>query len=246
MSLFYIKSQHKVSALLSGASCFMSLFYIKSQLISTAGTASQGCFMSLFYIKSQLMPQTHVSLRVVLCLCSTSNHNDVLLYPKGLYVVLCLCSTSNHNCVRECARGRGLFYVSVLHQITTFYQPEYDHLGVVLCLCSTSNHNRHTSRHCCRQLFYVSVLHQITTFHASFDVSRGCFMSLFYIKSQLLVAIVESGFGCFMSLFYIKSQLINLRTCVGIVVLCLCSTSNHNVYLLFTCLSVIYVIQHNT
>ena len=58
---------------------------------------SSGCLISLFYIKPQQEGVNMKTFKVVLYLCSTSNHNLPVAPATVVGVVLYLCSTSNHN-----------------------------------------------------------------------------------------------------------------------------------------------------
>ena len=100
-------------------SCLISLFYIKPQHGKRIRSSELRCLISLFYIKPQLIIRSLNDSRVVLYLCSTSNHNAPLDAPASVSVVLYLCSTSNHNCSCRQRNRRQLSYISVLHQTTT-------------------------------------------------------------------------------------------------------------------------------
>ncbi len=179
------------------------------------------CSMSLFYIKSQRLRAASYRQTVVLCLCSTSNHNHPTAsdYMRALFYVSVLHQITT--VLVSSQKTPRLFYVSVLHQITTrcklilsvmgcsmslFYiksqrqSGSWQQRSVVLCLCSTSNHNSTTEPSCCRRLFYVSVLHQITT-------RQCCFRPdglLFYVS--VLHQITTNIYGDFatLGLFYVS------------------------------------------
>ena len=98
---------------------------------------------------------------------------------------------------------------------------------VVLYLCSTSNHNHGRARMVGRGLSYIFVLHQTTT-------NR-------WFNRELA--------RCLISLFYIKPQPADIYRAFLLVVLYLCSTSNHNLisYSLFIIkLSYIFVLHQTT
>ncbi len=162
ISLFYIKPQRRSTNTTYTLCCLISLFYIKPQPEVSHKCRSLCCLISLFYIKPQRRHRAALSCRVVLYLCSTSNHNSCCRSPSRPSVVLYLCSTSNHNHSHEHFSKCELSYISVLHQTTTgcsttwtvscclislFYiKPQLRsfisiEVKVVLYLCSTSNHN---------------------------------------------------------------------------------------------------------
>ena len=97
-----------------------------------------------------------------------------------------------------------LFYIKRQQRIAQRFAS-----SVVLYLCSTSNHNTSFGVLSWRTLFYTFVLHQTTT-------GTG---------------IVYHPGGCFIPLFYIKPQQRRLVVLYPSVVLYLCSTSNHNLFL---------------
>ena len=97
MSFFYIKPQqlkcfHRI---LPGG--VMSFFYIKPQPPSVNETRLRCGVMSFFYIKPQQLCACGLSITVVLCPSSTSNHNSGYGKSWRTRVVLCPSSTSNHN-----------------------------------------------------------------------------------------------------------------------------------------------------
>ena len=130
---------------------------------------------------------------------------------------LCLCAFQ-----RGHVRLWGFFwFISVLHQTTTSAPVSTLHAW----------------------LSYISVLHQTTTWSGSLYIRQGCLISLFYIKPQPI-----SGWGlfshrCLISLFYIKPQPSPDKTSYPIVVLYLCSTSNHNLSVLSLTLIVLSYIS---
>ena len=142
ISLFYIKPQLDSGGNLRIKSCLISLFYIKPQRHNLIRLFRWSCLISLFYIKPQPLPSVEASAKVVLYLCSTSNHNSTFDINSSHTVVLYLCSTSNHN---RC--------------FCSFLYPY-----VVLYLCSTSNHNPDDARSTIYGLSYIFVLHQTTTY----------------------------------------------------------------------------------
>ena len=108
--------------------------------------------------------------------------------------------------------------------------PDYNPatMEVVLYPYSTSNHNTLARLVCLLKLSYILILHQTTTATIEDLKSSSCFISLFYIKPQLVTSFPFYRSRCFISLFYIKPQH-NSYTLVPIsVVLYPYSTSNHN------------------
>ena len=143
----------------------------------------------------------------------------------------------------------------------------------MLYLTSTSNHNQLVELSTLRRLCYILLLHQTTTAHDTGLYHRGCVISYFYIKPQLLYVFAAISFGCVISYFYIKPQLSDIvsssATCCVIsyfyikpqpllkamyefkVVLYLTSTSNHNKVLgwfksLYVVLYLTSTSNHNT
>ena len=55
-------------------------------------------------------------------------------------------------------------------------------------------------------LYSIQFLHQITTQLLAHNVSDGCIVSNFYIKSQHLESFATHDPSCIVSNFYIKSQ----------------------------------------
>ena len=118
--------------------------------------------------------------------------------------------------------------ISFLHQTTTWSQFDGRHIGcqislfyikpqlvnlvsplppVVKYLFSTSNHNGVSAAICAKVLSNISFLHQTTTRACDGFLSRGCQISLFYIKPQRRWVFGRSERRCQISLFYIKPQL---------------------------------------
>ena len=164
--------------------CFISLFYIKPQLAGNVFSSIQDCFISLFYIKPQLSRPVADSL--IYCFISLfyiKPQQPVLLYELG----------------DDCFIS--LFYIKP-QRCAPLGIPS----GIALYLFSTSNHNSYSILLPSTRLLYISFLHQTTTINLIFYVNIYCFISLFYIKPQLVLRIER----------------------LGEIALYLFSTSNHN------------------
>ena len=98
LSLFYIKPQRKQGERHLHQHCSLSLFYIKPQRIAECHDAESHCSLSLFYIKPQ-RDGARLALRII---------------------VLYLFSTSNHNYSAADLLVKELFFISFLHQTTTY------------------------------------------------------------------------------------------------------------------------------
>ena len=145
-------------------------------------------------------------------------------------------------------------YVSFLHQTTTVLLLNGHILHCLMSLFYIKPQprvNRQFQMHdCLMSLFYIKP--QLLLVWG--NTAEYCLMSLFYIKPQLGDGVTGGGLHCLMSLFYIKPQPItraqlehrnclmslfyikpqpafNSLRCFSIV-LCLFSTSNHNIYLI--------------
>ena len=122
-----------------------------------------GCVISFFYIKPQPHQVVQVSIRVVLYLSSTSNHNSQDAHWRKHMVVLYLSSTSNHNRSWRTMAADTLCYIFLLHQTTTARRGERALFGCVI------------------SFFYIKPQHPpIMEFR-----ERRCVISFFYIKPQL-------------------------------------------------------------
>ena len=118
------------------------------------------------------------------------------------------------------------------------------------------------------KLSYIAFLHQTTTGHRLQLQSRGCHISLFYIKPQPVCRHSNSHRCCHISLFYIKPQpravgrrkvavviyrfstsnhnCHNIRKLDGQVVIYRFSTSNHNAFLRFFWLWLVVIYRFST
>ena len=103
---------------------------------------------------------------------------------KDLTVVLYRYSTSNHNTDTD-----------VMSRVT-----------VVLYRYSTSNHNQRINFIRNAKLSYIVILHQTTTCDVSKLLTLSCLISLFYIKPQPYLHVLQLRTCCLISLFYIKPQ----------------------------------------
>ena len=95
---------------------------------------------------------------------------------------------------------------------------------VVLYLHSTSNHNSCALMMWSKMLYYIFILHQTTTVHHEWLHSKGCIISSFYIKPQLITP----------------------ANCLQPVVLYLHSTSNHNCTRFANALKNVVLYLHST
>ena len=93
-------------------------------------------------------------------------------------------STSNHNLSAIIMAIRRLYLIEILHQTTTddyrLWLPDW--------------------------LYLIEILHQTTTSATVEQCPKGCILSKFYIKPQLLTLILRVSFSCILSKFYIKPQ----------------------------------------
>ena len=115
-------------------------------------------------------------------------------------------STSNHNVRTSIPCSIELYLIEILHQTTTY------------------RHFRNQTA----SLYLIEILHQTTTAALVTVIGWSCILSKFYIKPQLLFALIEVRGRCILSKFYIKPQLRLERELARCVVSYRNSTSNHN------------------
>ncbi len=209
--LSYISVLHQTTTIralhASITCCLISLFYIKPQLFRLWQRPTVCCLISLFYIKPQRTPLAKGKSKR--CLISLFYIKPQL--ASWIYITSWSCLIS-------------LFYIKP--------QPSFLfilHYSVVLYLCSTSNHNAIRGFSLIRELSYISVLHQTTTLL----VTGGCLSQLSYIsvlhQTTTFTFVLPNEKSCLISLFYIKPQRGVGTLHPFLVVLYLCSTSNHNI-----------------
>ena len=121
-----------------------------------------------------------------------------------------------------------LYLIEILHQTTTAAHPGFTSkvLYLIEILHQTTTEDWGSIKK--HWLYLIEILHQTTTAAAVFKIAKGCILSKFYIKPQLICESDTPIEGCILSKFYIKPQPRSWSTRWRYVVSYRNSTSNHN------------------
>ena len=122
------------------------------------------------------------------------------------FVVFPFSSTSNHNLFQKKTTLWTLYFLSLLHQTTTFAK------AIIFSLL----------------LYFLSLLHQTTTNSLKRKIYTCCISFLFYIKPQLSIAAVTVAAVVFPFSSTSNHYLLITQEIQNSVVFPFSSTSNHN------------------
>ena len=148
------------------------------------------CILSKFYIKPQHRLNHWRSRSVVSYRNSTSNHNCKERRLFRGQVVSYRNSTSNHNRSSPTTTAAWLYLIEILHQTTTTTAKTESNVGLYLIEILHQSTTVRFPLLVPVQLYLIEILHQTTTAFVEWLIRRGCILSKFYIKPQLMTRLL--------------------------------------------------------